>query len=395
MLNKKILLAAALTIAVVAGLWSLGSSKSRPASAEDRAAPELRPAAPSPTDLAPPVTIVTVQPTTARPSVLAFGEARAQYRTIIAAETAGSLTTIAPDAHSGGRLARGAVLMTLDGSRQLEALADARAKLGQARVRLAEEELRAQQAKLDWQRIGSDEPATEFLLRQPQRESARLDVEAAEAALVEAQRDLDRTEIRAPFDATVVRRIAALGSYVEPGNELIELDSTRQVEIRLPLKASDWALLPPEKELLAEGWPVDLTTTDSPPRRWQGRVDRIEQHVVRESRQRTLVAIVDRPLEQEFPLFPGTFLRATLAGRSVDGVLELPASAITEQQEIWLVDAEGFLEKAPVDPLFAADGRALVPFATDSEDGLKVVLHPMASFLPGLAVRSVDSHDNR
>ncbi|MEM7588389.1 MAG: efflux transporter periplasmic adaptor subunit, partial [Acidobacteriota bacterium] len=141
-------------------------------------------------------------------------------------------------------------------------------------------------------------------------------------------------------------------------------------------------------QLLEQGWPVDLTPGDDATPSWQGRVSRVEQHVVSASRQRSLVVTVPNPLDLEPPLFPGTFVRASLAGRELNGVLDLPVSAITEQQEIWFVDDQGRLARMPVEALMASDGRALVrpPAALDWANGLDVLVHPMASYLPGIAV---------
>ncbi|MEM8930663.1 MAG: HlyD family efflux transporter periplasmic adaptor subunit, partial [Acidobacteriota bacterium] len=249
------------------------------------------------------------------------------------------------------------------------------------------EDLRARQAVVDWRRMTTSEEPSRFLLRDPQRRSARFGVEAAEAALLEAQKNLARTAIKAPFDATVVRRLASLGSYLQPGTELVELDSSDTVELRLPLTPADWALLPPDRELLEQSWPVELTTGGRTPGRWRGRVSRIERHVVAETRQRALVVTVSNPLDEDPPLYPGTFVRATLAGRELTNVLDLPSHVVTEQGELWLVDADGLLAKAAVDPLPGADARILVDVPTSmAGEILDVVAYPMASYLPGLPV---------
>ncbi|MEM8960364.1 MAG: efflux RND transporter periplasmic adaptor subunit [Acidobacteriota bacterium] len=332
------------------------------------------------------VTVIPSKPVRTRPVVRSYGEVTARFRTILRAETAGTLLSVTSQADSGRRVRRGTVLMKLDDSRLVEALARAEADVGDAHVRLSEENLRAQQAAADWDRIGNGEPASEFLLREPQRESARLTIAAAEAAVLEARNNLDRAVIRAPFDAVVVRRHASLGSYVQPGTELLELDSSNRVEVRLPLSSEDWELLPPESELL--GWPVALASSSSSSHVWRGQVSRIEQHVVSESRQRSLVVTVADPLDLDPPLFPGTFVRAKMEGRELNDVLKLPVSAMTERNEIWFVDTEGRLARAPVEAMLTSDGLILVRLSPPipTAEVLDVLVHPMASYLPGIAV---------
>lgn len=337
------------------------------------------------TSSAPLVSVLTARPTTARPRIQAYGDVRSIYRTVVSAEVSGELMAVSSRAHSGYRVAKGDILMTLDDSRYVQALAQAKSELGNARLRVVEEELRAQQAVADWGRIEPSGTPSEFLLRQPQRRAAELEVLAAEAAVVEAEKNLQRTQIRAPFDGVVIQRMAALGRFVQPGDELIELDSDDAVELRLPLQSTDWALLPTGADLVRQRWPVELTTNHDPPQRWQGWVSRVEQHVMEDTRQRSLIVEVRDPLDLEPPLWPGTFVRAGLEGLPLEGVLDLPASALTDQDELWFVDADGLLAKTSVQPRVAAEDRILVTAPADLE-GLDVLLHPMTSYLPGLPV---------
>ena len=80
----------------------------------------------------------------------------------------------------------------------------------------------------------------------------------------------------------------------------------------------------------------------------------------------------------------------------LDGVLVLPASAMTDRQEIWFVDPEASapvpLHRLSVSPLFALGGQVLVP-APEGLEALHVLTHPMLSYLEGMMVRTrVASH---
>ncbi|MEM1182693.1 MAG: efflux RND transporter periplasmic adaptor subunit [Acidobacteriota bacterium] len=338
--------------------------------------------------LSPAVTVQKVGPSAVRPEIWARGEVRPRYRTVLSAELSGALVSISEQAHSGRRVAAGAVLMTLDDSRYLEAVARAKADLQAAELAAREEALLAGQARADWERLEAGGTPSTFLLREPQVRSAQLRVEAARATLREAETNLSRTVIKAPFNAAVVRRMASLGSYVEPGSELIELDSSDRFELRLPLAPRDWSLLPPDSELVRRRWRVRLSTGGPDPASWTGVVDRVERHVEVSTRQRSLVVRVDDPLGQDPPLHAGTFVRAALSGRELDRVLDLPAHAISDRGELWAVGADDSLEKWPVETWPAADGRVLVEApASTPPGGLDVVLHPMASYVAGQTVR--------
>ncbi|NKB63025.1 MAG: biotin/lipoyl-binding protein [Gammaproteobacteria bacterium] len=69
----------------------------------------------------------------------------------------------------------------------------------------------------------------EFTARQQQLEARRL---KAKAALIRSQRDLQRTEIRAPFDGKVSQSMVSVGDRVNKGTSLFKLYDERGLEIR-------------------------------------------------------------------------------------------------------------------------------------------------------------------
>ena len=64
---------------------------------------------------------------------------------------------------------------------------------------------RAEQAVRDWEKLGLNRDPSDLVLRKPQLVSARARITAAEAAVDKAMRDLERTEIRAPYDCRIER----------------------------------------------------------------------------------------------------------------------------------------------------------------------------------------------
>ena len=122
----------------------------------------------------------------------------------------------------------------------------------------------------------------------------------------------------------------------------------------------------------------------------EGVVLRVEKHVEAVTRQRALVVGVDSPLALDPPLFPGTFVEATIVGRSRADLLEIPPSAYTDRGEVWFIDEEGLLARTPVDPLLSGDGRLLIRRFSDAPT-LQVLTHPMLSYAPGMKVLSTEA----
>ena len=338
----------------------------------------------------PTVSVLRRKPATARPFLRAFGEVTAEFDVTMAAEVEGVIVSISRATYSGGRLHKGDVILTMDDTRYRRALAEAQENETEARRRLIEEQLRAQLAADEWERSEEEGQPPPYLLREPHIAAARLTLESAEVAVQEARRNLERAVVRAPFNAVVIERLRSPGSYVQPGTELVRLYSSDRIEVRLPLTHRQWSLLPGE-DVLKQRWDVELWSTDGS-RRWIGRVLRIEKHLQSETRQRSLVVAVDDPLDQVPPLFPGTFVRAAIPGVELENMLEVPTSALDGRSEIWYVDKTDALARVPVTPVVADEGNILVPTVEGYEE-LRVLLHPMESYMPGLVVRVEEANE--
>ena len=88
------------------------------------------------------------------------------------------------------------------------------------------------------------------LVSQAMLENAVRQTRLTEAALKEAQinldqaeRDLDRTELRAPFDAIVRSKAVDLGEFVSMGKPLAQLFAADGFEVRLPVLDTQLAYL--------------------------------------------------------------------------------------------------------------------------------------------------------
>ena len=64
----------------------------------------------------------------------------------------------------------------------------------------------------------------ELVKRVPQLASAHAGIAASEAAVKKAARDLERTEIRVPYDCRLERTYVDVGAVIAPGMPLADLD---------------------------------------------------------------------------------------------------------------------------------------------------------------------------
>jgi hypothetical protein len=110
------------------------------------------------------------------------------------------------------------------------------------------------------------------------------------------------------------------------------------------------------------------------------------------SRQRSLVVVVDDPLAQSTQLYPGTFVKAIIQGKSVQNLWQLPSSAISQQGDIWFVDDAGLLTKALATVLFEQNSFVYVQPISQALNNqarnspTQVVKRPLSSFKVGTKV---------
>jgi RND family efflux transporter MFP subunit len=338
----------------------------------------------------PAVSVVTVQSGSYNAQVTAYGATSPHFELTLTAQVAGQVDRLASNFEAGYKLKKADAIVFLEGSDYRAQVAAAKKNLSDARLMLLEEEREALQAKTEWETSGmKGAPASALVLRQPQLEAATAAVAKAEADLVSARRDLNKTRIVAPFDALVVQRHISPGSYLQAGTPVATLYSTDRVEIAVSLPADDWTKLPETAVLNSGQWPAALSHVQNG-EKWNGRILRAQHHLDASTRQRGLILALDHPLDSDPPLLPGTFVKATIPGRRLENLWELPGSALSQKGEIWYVQADHTLASFPAKPLFN-DGDVIYVSVPDTLKGReqKVLVHPLNSYLAGMRVDPV------
>ncbi|MBL1272468.1 MAG: efflux RND transporter periplasmic adaptor subunit [Oceanospirillales bacterium] len=326
-------------------------------------------------------------------NVEAFGAARSRYEITLTAQVSGQVSELASVFESGRIVSKGDLLLTLEDSDYRAALASAENDLASAQVDLLEAEREAEQAVLEWKASGmTGEPDSPLVLHEPQVKQAQAAVANAEAAVASAEKNLAQTRVRAPFDALVVSRTVSPGTYLQAGNDIAELYSADRIELSLPISQLDWQKLPGTEVLDNGQWPVNLVSVETG-QQWHGYIQRTQLHLDDTTRQQSVIAAVDRPLEQADMLAPGTFLRAEIKGRELSDLWRLPSSSLSQRGEVWYVN-NGVLARFSAGPV-ASDEQAIYirPPASLYGQTVNVLTHPLSTYMPGMAVNPVEASD--
>ena len=296
-------------------------------------------------------------------------------------EVAGRIVSIAPSFRSGGSFAAGALLFNIDPTDYRHAIVIARADLARARLALEQEKALAQHALDDWKKLDRKQPATELTLHKPQVASATAEVAAAEARLQQAETNLARTEIRAPYAGRVLEKKVDVGQYVSPGTVAATIYSVDAAEVRLPLTDHQLAFVE-----LPEGGAhqasVTLTTrVGNTIHQWQGRLVRTDGAIDTASRQLFVVAKIDKPFQQNGdtpPLKIGQFVEADIQGQQLTNVFVLPRSAVETGDEVLVVTEDRRIERRAVKVILRKGEQVVVSAGLKSGDEISLTPMPFA-----------------
>lgn len=323
--------------------------------------------------------------------ITAQGTVRPRTETTVSTEVSGRLTRLAPEFVAGGLFRAGQTLAEIDPSDYQAALLQAQAELASARARLADEQARAAVAERDWQRMhGEDRQAPDLVLRRPQVAGAEASAQAAEAAVMRAQRNLERTRISLPYDGMVRNRMIDLGQFVGAGTPLGTTFAVDVAEVRLALSDQDLAFIElpdPSRNVTV---PVTLVATISGQRtEWQAELVRSEGVVDEATRLTHLVASIDDPYAllngQARALPMGTFVQARIQGRALDGLMQLPRSALRDGDRLFVANDEDQLEIREVTVVRSTPQQVYLSGGVNEGD--RVIVTAIQAPLPGMALR--------
>jgi RND family efflux transporter MFP subunit len=323
---------------------------------------------PAPEPQAPPevvpqrVDVLAVQPESRTLTVQTQGTVQPLLEIDLVSQVAGRVITTADTFADGGFFAAEEPLLQVEEADYEFAIARAESQVAAARQRLAEERGRALQAEREWRDLGTTQ-ANDLFLRKPQIASAEAALRAAEADLGAARLDLARTRISVPFNGRISKKHVDVGQYVAPGTPVARVYATDVAQVRLPLTDRQVALLD-----LPLGYDNTNAEADTGAEvllearfanqawQWRGRIVRTDASIDVNSRVVYAVAEIPRPFAREQgserpPLAPGLFVNATISGRQIENVVELPRDALRTDGSVMIVDRQDRAQARPVDVL--------------------------------------------
>jgi RND family efflux transporter MFP subunit len=356
----------------------------------------------------------------------AMGEVIPASEVQLRPQISGRIISISSSLVPGGRFEAGQEVLRIDPSDFKLALSQRESEVLQAQSQIvaahadltaAERELSIEQgsqnvARREFELLGEtiSERDRSLVLREPQIQAARAAVESAQAAIAsaeaaleaaenrraQAQLDLERTTVYAPFNAVVMEKNAGVGDIVDASSTLASLLGTDYIWVELAVPMSDTRWI----ETGAHGESPSRVEIRNPSA-WGGDVYRdasviqILPQIDTESRMARVLVEVDDPLaltdqSGQLPmLLVGSYVQASVFGPTIRDVVRLPRAVVRDGNLVRIMNESSELENRRVTIAFREPDSVLI--SEGVEAGEKIVTTNLSTAVDGLPLRTDDS----
>lgn len=298
------------------------------------------------------VDVINVERGTYRPEFITTGTVRPSQDIFLSPRVSGEVIRISESFIPGGNVKKGDMLLQIDPTDYENTLELRKSDLSQALADLSIEEGRQDVALQDLQLIGDTSLAREnreLVLRKPQLNAVKARVKAARAAVKQAEVNLQRTTIRAPFDAQVINRNVHVGSQVAPGDQLSRLIGMDEywVVVTLPVSRLRWMTFSDQSHK-EEGSLVKLRDRTA----WRedefryGYLSKNIGALEEQTRLARALVIVPDPLAyeadtlDELKLLVGSFMETHILADEIPDVIRINRDYIRQNETVWVMEEE-------------------------------------------------------
>ena len=340
--------------------------------------------------LATTVRVVEIQPKSVQLKVNSQGSVMPSTESQLIPEVSGRVYWMSPNLVAGGYFDDQETLIRVDDT-------DYKTKLDRAQANLNRAEAEQQHNEFEYLRMQS--LVKRNLVSRSQLENALRAFRVAQASLQEAtanfsqaEKDLARTQIKAPFAGLVRAENVDIGQFVSRGNPIATIYAGNQVEVRLPIADRQLAFLnipvSVRGEIPKESQP-DVTLTAEyagQTLQWQGSIVRSEAEIDVSSRMVQLVARVESN-SNPVPLTIGLFVTAEIQGLAANNIVVLPREALRNNNQVLVVDEDNKLRFRKISMLRLYQDDLLIKGGLNV--GERVCISPIQTVIEGMIVNPV------
>ena len=333
-------------------------------------------------------------------TVRATATVAARQQVEIIPQVSGVVERIAQGLVQGAFFRKGEILLEIEEIDYVLGLEQARAERAKAELDLALIDGQADIARREWQMLGKQESEPlPLVVYGPQLASAKATVASAKAKVKLAEANLERTEIRAPFNCFIRIKNVDVGQYLRAGTMILDIAGTDAAEIVVPLPLVDLAWLDiPRQNNGGKGSPATISmAVGSESYIWPGFLSRSLGEVDTKTRMVAVVIVIDDPYllekkkSQSRELAVGSFVQVEVVGHILPQVARIPRKALHGEDRVWLVNDQNELVLRQV--VVARKEKETVLVGKGLADGERLVLTAVSGAANGLVVRPSGGSD--
>ncbi|HOP23350.1 MAG TPA: efflux RND transporter periplasmic adaptor subunit [Gammaproteobacteria bacterium] len=327
-------------------------------------------------------------------SVSTYGEVNPKTEIDLTSMVSGQVVEISNQFAEGGIFTKGDVLMKIDDTEYQAAVTRAKANVASAKVKVEEEIANSKIKEDQWKRKGHANPS-DYALNIPQIKEAKALLEAAQADLKNAELNLQRTQVKAPFDGRVLSESIGLGQYISANTVLGHIFATDVVEVKMPLTDSQLQELNLPIGFVAniDNAPkVTFTAKNSKESsQWDGKIVRTQAAIDNQTRLIYAIAEITNPYNtnetSSMPMAVGLYVDANIQSKKSQDTLVFPRVALHNNEKVYVINDDEELEIRKVEVL--STSADLVHVSNGVKAGEKVVVSTTPTVIDGMKVKAI------
>jgi RND family efflux transporter MFP subunit len=330
--------------------------------------------------------------------VPSYGVVQPKTKSLVIAQVSGQVNEVSNNFREGAFFEKGDLLLIIDDADYQAQLTIAQAELKQSEFTYEDEKARSLLAIKDWRSQGNTKEPPSLVARKPQLNSSLSSLEASRAKVIQAQLNLQRTRITAPFAGRVLKLDVNVGQVVNNGTTLGNIYAVDSAEIRLPIQQKHISHLDlPETYRDSSSKPALIAVKISAKignttHLWDGNIARVEGTIDTQTRQLYVVAEVKDPYKFRAdgtpPLKIGQFVNVLIKGKELNAVIVLPRTAVTPSGNINVIEG-GVLKRMAVMALWEDDDNVVIK--NDFNQNQQISTTPLGDIVSGTRVEIMNT----
>lgn len=363
-----------------------------------------------------------------RPSILVYGQVETARDVELRPLVSGEIIAVNDNLTSGMRVEEGELLVSIDPFNYEGAIREANANLLQVQAsvreidaRLASENdqlISAQDqlelARADLERAQSlaasgtltnkqvddrvllvsqrsqsvSQRRNNIIINEAQKEQQLANIERLEWKLNEAERQLENTELYAPFGGVVSNANAEPGRSVGSNDVLVSIYDDSQLESRFTLTNAQYGRMATDSDPLIGREVEIIWTIGTVSYSYKGEIDRIGATVAAERGGVEVVARI-KPEDHAAQIRPGAFVEILVPDRAYNDAIKVPETSVYDQSHVFIIE-KGQLVRKDIE-ILAFDGSSAIIKGTGEgalTSGDKVLTTRLTEATEGARVRA-------